>query len=249
MFDFVLKLGIQSCTGDDPALVRERSRAQPAGDRSGEGPAAGHRQGRTRSQCDSPSISTRVLPHCLLHFTHHALLLDFAGPFLAPGGAGLLPLLAKALPFDLFPSAFGTDEHLWEPGPATHSLVFPGAAAPPALPITAPPPSSPPAPAPVYQQPAPAPAPAYHQLAPVLQAPAPAPAPAPAAASGLPVSVYSATSAREVGSAGLEPVTTARLREVIAVVLGLSAAVASAAPLQVRAGSSRSTVTSLSPTL
>ena len=55
--------------------------------------------------------------------------------------------MGKALPFDLFPSAIGTEEvrfinsnlipflirfnrhicgqHLWEPGPVTHELVFP----------------------------------------------------------------------------------------------------------------------------
>ena len=32
-----------------------------------------------------------------------------AKPFVAPGGAGLLPLLAKALPFDRLPSMFATE--------------------------------------------------------------------------------------------------------------------------------------------
>ena len=38
-----------------------------------------------------------------------AKVIPAASPFLAPGGDGLLPLMAKALPFDLFPSAFGTE--------------------------------------------------------------------------------------------------------------------------------------------
>lgn len=45
----------------------------------------------------------------LAHFHRQLQVVPAAKPFLAPGGAGLLPLLAKALPFDRLPSMFSVD--------------------------------------------------------------------------------------------------------------------------------------------